>query len=360
MKFFMFQLVSILFIISVVFLTTLAVYDIFNASKKLFGAMRLCTISMLIIFYVVLIQIKLSGEGYIVQWPIICLVEGLIIQFCYLSAMCWLNAMSFVIWNNFRSMKARRPRLVYQERPLSGFKDPAFKWYACYAWGIPLIIFIVTLSMQLLPEDQVANGVIVPEIGASRCFLQDYWATLVYFHVVSIPVLVGNVFFFIFFTYNLMCGLWANKSGDPVLRARNTAHFKTVVKMFFALGLTWTCEFVSWILEWGYGKTNPASFRFSSIFKVLNALQGFIMFCVIVCNSSTVKRIKTCGQREQLGSVQPSPITRTTNLRSVDRRSSILKIFQRKKSNVIRPRLDPEENIELGTTKNNEADIDQA
>ena len=295
------------------FLTALAVHDIFHNSSKLFGAMRLCTIGMLIIFYVVLIQIKFSGEEHVLNWPTTCLVEGLIIQFCYLSAMCWLNAMSLVIWKNFRKIRASLSNNGRLCRPLQGFKDSRFKWCALYAWGLPLIIFGVTLTMQLLPD--VPDWAIKPDIGARRCFLEDYWATLVYFHVVSIPVLVGNILFFIFFAHNLMCGIWSNRSGDPVLRDQSSAHIQAVVKMFFALGLTWVCDFISWILEWHYGRNNPDTFRFSSIFKVLNALQGFIMFTVIVVDGNFFRKCCHASKSEPLRSLQ-TQVTRTTLLKS--------------------------------------------
>jgi membrane-bound lytic murein transglycosylase B len=60
--------------------------------------------------------------------------------------------------------------------------------------------------------------------------------------------------------------------------------------MFFAMGIPWLAETLSYGLEWYHG---PETVRYiTTIFSIINALQGLILFCVIVFDSSTINKIK--------------------------------------------------------------------
>jgi hypothetical protein len=43
----------------------------------------------------------------VLSQPTLCQIEGLAIQFFYLSAMCWLSSMSYDIWSTFRQLRTR-------------------------------------------------------------------------------------------------------------------------------------------------------------------------------------------------------------------------------------------------------------
>ena len=94
--------IAILAVISIVFLGLLFVYIFVNQRQKLFGCMMLSAILMLFIFHLVYAIIKFSSfkkdSGS-------CIVEGYFIQFSYMSALFWLNAMSHMAWTTFRQLK---------------------------------------------------------------------------------------------------------------------------------------------------------------------------------------------------------------------------------------------------------------
>ena len=99
-----------------------------------------------------------------------------------------------------------------------------------------------------------------------------------------------NILFFLSSMWNLMCGVWADKSGDPMIRAQHKSLYKTVIKMFFAMGITWLAEAVSHGLEWAY---KPADVKYIVLcFKIINSLQGLILFCVIVIDNKMIDLIK--------------------------------------------------------------------
>ena len=81
-------------------------------------------------------------------------MEGLIVQFTYLSVMMWLNAMAFEMWSKFRRLRNISSKQTLSSKNNIGWKNPKYKWYAMYAWGCPAFISIVTILIQHLPEKQ--------------------------------------------------------------------------------------------------------------------------------------------------------------------------------------------------------------
>lgn len=285
-----FKILPILMGVSLVFLALLFEYIRRNHQHKLFGAMMLCVVSMLFLFYLVNMAVKLAGDDHIEKYPIACELEGLLIQFSYLSAVFWLNAMSINIWNDFRRMTPINTNRG-QGSPRSGIFHPRFKWYALYAWGLPFIILAVTILMQHLPSDTTKQAY-VPGIGRLYCFLNEKYATLFYFHIISAPILLANVVLFLCFIYNFFFGVWAmtvTNVTDQTLREQNRTKLHTAVKMFFVMGLTWTAEVLDWALGWAYGSHRV--YHVTVVFNAINALQGLTMFCVIYFDSTRLKRI---------------------------------------------------------------------
>ena len=175
-----------------------------------------------------------------------------------------------------------------------GWRHKRFKFYALYSWGGPFLISLVTILMQALPE-HVTEGSVTPKVGDTRCFLGDRWAMIFYLNIIILPVGLINILFFISSMYNLLCGLWSNRSGDPVMKAQQKSMYKTVIKMFFAMGITWFAEAISHVLEWAY---KPQDVKYIVLFfKIINSLQGLILFCVIVFDSAMIDKIKhvVCG-----------------------------------------------------------------
>lgn len=94
---------------------------IFNRNRdKIFGVMTLCMVAMLFIFYLGLLVPYVTGSEHVEDAPGLCQFEGLAIQYTYISAMCWLNCMSYLIWKSFR--KIRRT----SEHDAKGWKNRQF------------------------------------------------------------------------------------------------------------------------------------------------------------------------------------------------------------------------------------------
>ena len=207
--------------------------------------------------------------------------------------MCWMTAMSVLLWIKFRAIRAPTAVRTVSHGALGGFKDKRFKWYGLVAWGIPVAMTLVTTLMQLLPEEATC-GLVVPGIGSKRgCFLDSKgYAQLVYLYVILLPVIAANFAMFCGFTYNLLWGLWApdkiqmQSSGSLMQRKQYT----TVVKMFFVLGVTWSFEIIAYVLGHVYKECNEGANVIISIFRVITTLQGVWMFLVISVDHKRVGR----------------------------------------------------------------------
>lgn len=304
-----FTIIPTLFVISLVFLGLLFIHVYRRNRQKLFGVMTLCLVSMLFFFYLLLIIAKIFAT--LPDYEGLCVLMALLLQFSYLSAIFWLNAMGFDIWTTFRQMKTLPDPSI-----ATGWRHKKFKFYALYSWGAPLLVIIVTIAMQYSPMADDTH-VVYPGIGKMRCFLDHGWPSVFYLHIIILPLLILNVLFFISSTWNLCCGIWADKSGDPMLRAQNKTKYATVVKMFFAMGITWIAEQVSFLLETIY---HPSEVKYvTTVFKIINSLQGFTMFCVIFFDAKNIEWIRTKifglspRQPSQRRSTVSEPRTSTTS-----------------------------------------------
>ena len=70
-----------------------------------------------------------------------------------------------------------------------GIYDKNYKWYAIYAWGIPLLVTLITIVMQYLPK-HITQNCYTPGIDRSNCLLEPKWGMLFYFHIINGPVMV--------------------------------------------------------------------------------------------------------------------------------------------------------------------------
>lgn len=136
---------------------------------------------------------------------------------------------------------------------------------------------MVTIVMQYLPEDST-SAVVTPEIGKIKCFLGDGAPMFYYFHIVTGPCLLFNLLGFVCTSYNLCCGIWSARPGDSVALAQHRFRMLTLVKMFFAMGISWLAEFISWLLVFYFGRKGWV-IKWSFGFDIINASQvNFINF----------------------------------------------------------------------------------
>ena len=101
------NVMPIMYGVSLIFLFFAFIYVYIKNRDRLFGMMTLCLLGMLAGFYVCILTPHIAGASQINESPILCQIEGFLIQFFYISTMFWLNSMCLDIWRTFRRMRIR-------------------------------------------------------------------------------------------------------------------------------------------------------------------------------------------------------------------------------------------------------------
>ena len=153
--------------------------------------------------------------------------------------------------------------------------------------------------MHLLPEEVTENAY-VPNFGnrrsdsssASQCYLEHGWSTFFYMGIIVIPLLCCNILLYLNVAWNLCFGIWA----ETKTMKNSNRRYNTVIKMFFAMGIPWILEFVTFNWQWNNG---PQAYLEVAI-KIIIGLQGFILFCAIAFDFKAVK--SWCGRLREADS----------------------------------------------------------
>merc|ERR1712117_435469 len=118
-------LLPILFGISLLFLGILFCHVYIKNRQKLFGAMTLCLVSMFGLLYAKLIIMSQIPGEWLKDHDDFCVCSALFTQFIVLSAMFWLNIISFDVWTTFRRFQVRQNSVSTSQ---SGWRNKKFKW----------------------------------------------------------------------------------------------------------------------------------------------------------------------------------------------------------------------------------------
>ena len=140
------------------------------------------------------------------------------------------------------------------------------------------------------------------EDGKSRCFFNDNLSTLLYFFVLTGPMLLFNLVLFLLFSWSLCCGVWA---GTDLALSHYRKNFKRILIMFFTLGLPWICDLIGFITMWWYEKHNMTYYAIKTVLNVITASQGILMFASIFLFDSSMRT--KCGCKSET-ETQPKSI----------------------------------------------------
>ncbi|XP_042878374.1 probable G-protein coupled receptor Mth-like 1 isoform X1 [Penaeus japonicus] len=210
-----------------------------------------------------------------------CVINGLLLQYSFLSTFFWLNVMCFDIW---RVIKAT-VRLV----PLTGIlanDAKKFRLYCAYAWGVPLVVVTVTAVIHYLPDEKLPDTVLSPGFGVVSCWFKGDYELLVYFYgLVGLLfllnlILLGHTLVMLFQAGGAFITCCSRET--RTLTAFNRSHldaFWQRFSLFCLMALCWVTEILSW-------KIPPLEIWI--VTDIINSLQGFIVFVIFI--SSRKKR----------------------------------------------------------------------
>jgi len=278
------NLTPVLLIISEVFLLLTFVLHVIvpDFRKQMFGWMKMCTVASLFMGYKMLIIVILGSSMLVEDYPVICQILGFLIQYFFLSAFCWMSAMSGEVWSTFR-------QLAHSDRRHSNQRI-RFYYFNMYSWGLPGIVMIVTFAIHVMPAE-LAVSLVTPGFGNDTCFFHGYAAQMLYFHGIIAVLLVINLVFFMASSYALLFGIWAPaRDVDSGGRNNTRQMFWIVMELFLVMGLTWLADVVSLIINYVYGQTYSGWEII--IFDIINSLQGLLIFLVLICKPRMRRTIR--------------------------------------------------------------------
>jgi len=249
---------------------------------SMFTWMKISHLLSMQVWYIVMFTVFVSRTQIVINHSLACKILGYLLQYFMMASFFWVNVMSLDIWRTFRHMRGYGSMV---ERSLS--KRRRFMYYSLYAWGCPLVVSIITMTAQHLPG-QYRQYIYTPGIGEESCFLKTDLGKFFYFFLPVSVLIALNIIFFLLASWSLAFGVWAPAANDRIKR-RTTQRFMIVVELFFIMGLNWIGEIVTWAVSWGYG---TRAWQAALFFDIVNALQGFIIFVIVVMKSRIIKSIK--------------------------------------------------------------------
>ncbi|XP_063536112.1 G-protein coupled receptor Mth2-like [Cydia strobilella] len=307
-------------LISVPFLlATACVYTFITELRDTHGKALACHSTCLAIAFSCLAATQLAGHAF----PVLaCTIMAYLIQFSFVSCFFWLNVMSFDIFLNVRRyLNSSVSRRSMRRR---------FGWYCAYAVVLPVILLVVTISMELSPA--VPSTYLKPNFGVKGCWFKTDQAALPYFYGPVAAILLSNLVIFVCTSrafakhYDKLKDVtpldlahsdfsttddWVRLGtvlGQPLTVPERSPTrdnggftqrlkkyrkiFRTSCLLSVIMGLSWVLEVVSW-----WAGAGSSSVSVWSVFDIINALQGVVIFGMFVLQQpvrSYVKLSKFC------------------------------------------------------------------
>ncbi|XP_071868507.1 probable G-protein coupled receptor Mth-like 1 isoform X1 [Bombus fervidus] len=257
-------------IISAIFLIiTLAVYVLLPELREIQDKAMMAVVTSLTVSYIIL-SIQMLRQQHDDDYHI-CVSLGFILYFGFMAVFFWLNIVSFNIW-----------RIVWFKDFMIGDKM-LFTIYSIIGWSGPLCLLIAILITH-----HVEGNHLKPGFGESSCWFNGHEQTWAYFYGPISILLTLNVIYLGLTGWRLW-HQYRDYSGSKLRVLR----FKCLlyVKLILFMGVTWIFEVLS------YADHSKQDFWIPM--DILNALQGFIIFLLLVGTRKRVRKLlakkRPCG-----------------------------------------------------------------
>ncbi|XP_031779177.1 G-protein coupled receptor Mth2 isoform X1 [Nasonia vitripennis] len=271
--------------LSVIFLiATFTVYSLFPVLRNLPGKTLMAHVASMALAYIFLPFIKHAE----IQNSILdidgCKTMAYIVHFSFLASFFWLNVMCFDIWWTFGLQTAmiKVPHHQCGFRSLHGSvkqrERKKFIMYSIYAWGCASTLTTVCMIMDLVPG--IPAHIIRPEFGRGSCWFNSNKARAIYFYGPMGVTVICNICLFILTAHKILKHKKDTarqlKGSDSKRHDDNKQWFNLYLKLFIVMGINWSMEIISWLLE----DKLPKSVWY--ITDLTNTLQGVIIFIIFV------------------------------------------------------------------------------
>ncbi|KAH0554195.1 probable G-protein coupled receptor Mth-like 10 [Cotesia glomerata] len=295
---------AVLELISCTFLLlTFLVYLCLPLLQNLHGKTLMCHLASLFIAFACHATITLSSlqdsidDDFIINKPM-CKPLGYTMAVAFLASFSWLSIMCFDIWWTFGGCSGA----AYVSSRKKARKKRFF-FYSCFAWGLPMIILIVMITIdrtQSIPED------LRPNIGVDSCWfdhhLSSYGEVIFFFGPITF-LLIVNVIFFIMTLRNcnrVKADISKFMKTDTDSRRFKADKTKLIlnIKLFVLMGISWIFEIISYVINHCAPDLSCRVELFYA-FDVFNCLRGLIIFLLFVLkNKVYIALMHRLGRRK--------------------------------------------------------------
>ncbi|XP_045536560.1 G-protein coupled receptor Mth2 [Papilio machaon] len=248
-------------------LATFLVYAFIPELRNLHGMCLMAYCGGLIVAYMFLAYLKLhSGKIGVAMTG--CYIIAFIVYYAFQTSFFWLNVMCFDIWRTFSGYRGSSNKRREKKR---------FVLYGAYAWGLPFILTIITITMQFA---DVPNNIITPGFGAMRCWFTNWMSELVYFLSPVLVLVVCNVVLFSVTAHRIRsirqetAILKGAESARSDKLKRDKQRFGLYLKLFMVMGVNWTVE----IISFSVGGSN----WYWILIDISNIALGAVIFLIFV------------------------------------------------------------------------------
>ena len=189
----------------------------------------------------------------------LCTSVAVILHFFFLGQFSWTSVMSFEMTRTFHQAS----KLRTQES--SKFKRNLFIVYFLIGWGLPLLITVVSITVNFTTNGLVLYGVRADGTQGS-CWINHFESAIVAFVVPLCLSLSFNLITFIIVSVYLFK---AFRTQAKVKKDNQVSYLRINIAIFTVSGLTWVFGFIAILAgtSWAW-----------YIFIILNSTLGFVIF----------------------------------------------------------------------------------
>ncbi|KAB0792052.1 hypothetical protein PPYR_14013 [Photinus pyralis] len=211
-----------------------------------------------------------------------CATIGISCYYFLMTSFFWMNAIAIDIWWTFSGL-----------RRLSGSRKESerkhFFLYCGYACGASFLLISIVVGLTVGDVDQKAWY--YPGFGKNQCWFKGEMAQCLYIYVPLAAIIIANVVLFAVTAFKIK----RVQRDTAVLRKEDKSYendkqkFHLFLKLMLAMGVNWTTEFVSWLVNWQVAHVPPSVWYLTDF---CNAVYGVLIFFLFVFKRNVWKQLK--------------------------------------------------------------------
>ena len=167
------------------------------------------------------LSLLLGSSVPVFQLKAPCIMAAIILHYFFLARFCWTNMISFEMMRTFTAAAKLMPVLS------SRSKRTVFAIYSLIGWGTPLVIIIVSVTVNFTSDGLVGYGV-------EACWISNSRGLLVFFIIPLALSLLFNLLSFIWVITSLCDSSAQNRSS-----MQNKLNARLYVAVFSVMGFMW-------------------------------------------------------------------------------------------------------------------------